>query len=280
MIIDMACNKKEDMLLMKPIPAFRNSKPYNCIEVYEKNKREAIQDNGDFKFLMDYLKKVLKWHQRVISLPEVARYAVPYLELPKYLSTYYEVTEMNDRNYALREAQESLRLQFLGVKPVPKTKGYFEKRDVDYKYEKNVTNHRQKLSKKIKQVKSDDEVESIEDNQFLLYYRVMKIWESIQEQAEKMKDVSVVGSKAKGSKNMFPIEKFSQILVDTPPIPVIAKYDQLIKDVENFKKILKQRGEDHQIERDDADNIVVPSNRPKLFGYPRKWQKLGRNNDS
>jgi hypothetical protein len=44
-------------------------------------------------------------------------------------------------------------------------------------------------------VKSDDEVESIEDNQLLLYYRAMKIWESIQDQAEEMKDVSIVGSK-------------------------------------------------------------------------------------
>jgi hypothetical protein len=75
---------------------------------------------------------------------------------------------------------------------------------------------------------------------------------------------------------LFPIEKFSQILVDTPPLPILANYDQLVRDIEKLKEVLMQRGEIDQIERDDSDNIVPPSTRNKLFGYPKKWQKLGR----
>lgn len=59
-IVEMTSNGKDskmDVLEMRPIPALRNSIPYNCLEVYEKNKREEMQHCGDFKYLMDYVKR-------------------------------------------------------------------------------------------------------------------------------------------------------------------------------------------------------------------------------
>lgn len=52
---------------------------------------------------------------------------------------------------------------------------------------------------------------------------------------------------------MFPISRFSHILVDTPPLPIPAKYDQLVKDVNEFKRILHEQGKDSEIEKGDAD---------------------------
>jgi hypothetical protein len=75
MTVDGMANDKEaknDPLHMSPILALRNSAPYNCLEVHEKvivcfvnfnsvfcfqNKREEMQHCGDFKYLMDYVKK-------------------------------------------------------------------------------------------------------------------------------------------------------------------------------------------------------------------------------
>jgi hypothetical protein len=75
---------------------------------------------------------------------------------------------------------------------------------------------------------------------------------------------------------MFPIERFTQILVDTPPLPIFATYDQLMIDVAQFKKVLHEQGKDEAIERADADMIVAPSERPALFGFPPKWRKIDR----
>ncbi|KAI6177893.1 hypothetical protein M3Y97_00956600 [Aphelenchoides bicaudatus] len=266
---------KNDPLLMRPILALRNGVPFNCLEVYEKCKKQEMQHAGDFKYLMDYTQKILKWHQRAISRPEVARYnELPNLQLPVYIARYFVITEMCDKNYALQEAQRSLLRQFCGVKSPAKTKAYFQKRDKEFVYEKNVANHRESLAKSVKKIASEMEVDSIEDNQYLLYHRAVQLWKSIQEQAQAAGDVSP--SKSQDISKLFPIQRFSQILVDTPPLPIPAKYDQLVADVAILKQVLIAQNKQENIERIEADMVVAPSERHTAFGYPPKWRKIER----
>jgi hypothetical protein len=75
---------------------------------------------------------------------------------------------------------------------------------------------------------------------------------------------------------MFPIQRFSQILVDTPPLPVSARYERLVADVAEYKKVLLSQGKEESIERIDADMVVAPTERHTLFGYPPKWRRIER----
>jgi hypothetical protein len=75
---------------------------------------------------------------------------------------------------------------------------------------------------------------------------------------------------------MFPIQRFSQILVDTPPLPIQARYDRLVSDVAEYKRVLTMQGKEESIERIDADMVVAPSERHTLFGHPPKWRRIER----
>ena len=118
------------------------------------------------------------------------------------------------------------------------------------------------------------DVKSIEDNQLLLYSRAMHIWESIQRQAQARGDVT--SDTESDPSSMFPIDRFSRILVDTPPLPVLATYELLVDDVAQVKRILQEQGKGESIERADADMVIGPSERTAMFGYPIKWRRLQR----
>ncbi|KAI6233955.1 hypothetical protein M3Y99_00865600 [Aphelenchoides fujianensis] len=263
----------------KSLKAQKNLEPFDCLREYERSNRDKLIQAGDEQYVIDYMGKIVKWYSQALSRAEIANYEVPQLEVPTYVCILDNIINQKagDKNAQLRYIMGCLIKMSRSVSPLPKDAARFDMRDEEYAYEKNVTNRRQELAKKIKRVTDEKDVKTINDNQYLMYHRAWNVWKQLQREAQKHGDVRVTKSADQDPETMFPIKGFSEILVDTPPLPVIGSFERYDSDVQKFKAILAKRKPASVLaDKEDWEMIVVPSMRNVVFDEPQKWRRMGR----
>ncbi|KAI6216078.1 hypothetical protein M3Y94_00461000 [Aphelenchoides besseyi] len=262
----------------EPVIALKNLKPFDCFVEYKQGKKDELMQCGDEQFLTDYVGKIIKWYTRMLSRPEIVKYQVPNLELPRYAVIHNELSspKVQNKNEELIAMKNYLINTSRSATALKKTAAYFKMRDEEFAYERRVTNRRQELAQTLKKVINEHGVKTINDNQFLLYHRAWNIWKLIQKQAQENGDVRITTNVTQDPETMFPIRKFSQILVDTPPLPALGTFERYQSDVEKFKAIVAERNPKLLTDKQDHEMIVVPSMRYVFFDEPPKWRKLGR----
>ncbi|KAI6226456.1 hypothetical protein M3Y99_01284300 [Aphelenchoides fujianensis] len=253
----------------KSLKAQKNLEPFDCLREYQRSNRDKLIQAGDEQYVIDYMGKIVKWYSQALSRAEIANYEVPELQVPTYLCILDNIFNQTpgDKNAQLQCIKDCLVKMSRSVSPLPKDAARFDMRDEEYAYEKNVTNRRQELAKKIKRVTDEQDVKTINDNQYLMYHRAWNVWKQLQLNAQKHGD----------PETMFPIKGFSEILVDTPPLPVIGSFERYDNDVQKFKAILAKRKPAAVLaDKEDWEMIVVPSMRNVVFDEPQKWRRIGR----
>uniref|UniRef100_A0A1I7SE27 Helitron_like_N domain-containing protein n=2 Tax=Bursaphelenchus xylophilus TaxID=6326 RepID=A0A1I7SE27_BURXY len=91
-------------------------------------------------------------------------------------------------------------------------------------------NKQQAAAINIKKVLHEDDCETCDDLQFLLYQRAMDVWRRVQTRARKLKDVSqhkfswVKSTEKNLELAVFPIQEYGQLACETPPLPYVHRF--------------------------------------------------------